>query len=419
VSDNNKLFPAKRWYIIPLIFLSGFCALAYQVSWFREFRLVFGNSTAAHGTVIAIFMGGLGLGGLFFGRFVDRSRRPFFIYGLLETVIAISALLTPFLVAWIGKLYIATGGVMATGPIFATSIRLGFALAVLGIPTFLMGGTLPALAAALESRQDRGRRTVALAYGLNTLGGVIGVLLATFFLLEAFGNRQTIWLAGGMNLLVGCGALFIFYTLKPVKILYGGKSREQEDSSPSETKANDFLVSPRLVYVAAFVAGFCFFLMELVWYRMLAPILGGTTYTFGLILATALAGIGVGAWLYKSGPPDRRVTPLAFILTCGLEAFFIALPFALGDRIAVLAEILGLFSNVGFAGNVIGWVLICIIVVFPAAAAAGFQFPVLIGGRGLWFHDAFFGNQLLAGSCCCSYSLGVYFPVNLLAASEK
>jgi hypothetical protein len=53
---------------------------------------------------------------------------------------------------------------MATGPIFATSIRLGLALAVLGIPTFLMGGTLPALAAALENRQDRGRRTVVLSH---------------------------------------------------------------------------------------------------------------------------------------------------------------------------------------------------------------------------------------------------------------
>ena len=49
-----------------------------------------------------------------------------------------------------------------------------------------------------------------------------------------------------------------------------------------------------LVLAAAALVGFAFFLMELVWYRLLAPLLGGTTYTFGIILLVALAGIGRG-----------------------------------------------------------------------------------------------------------------------------
>ena len=39
--------------------------------------------------------------------------------------------------------------------------------------------------------------------------------------------------------------------------------------------------------------------MELVWYRLLSPLLGGSVFTFGLVLAIALIGIGIGGLLYS------------------------------------------------------------------------------------------------------------------------
>ena len=107
--ENSSVFSASS--ILLLIFISGSCALIYQVCWFREFRLVFGASTAANSAVVAIFMCGLGLGGFYFGRIVDRSSRPFFIYALLEICISVIALLTPFLVILVRKIYFSTGGV--------------------------------------------------------------------------------------------------------------------------------------------------------------------------------------------------------------------------------------------------------------------------------------------------------------------
>jgi spermidine synthase len=58
------------------LFLNGFCALAYQMAWFRELRLVFGASTAASAAVLAILMGGLGAGSLILGRRGDRASNP-------------------------------------------------------------------------------------------------------------------------------------------------------------------------------------------------------------------------------------------------------------------------------------------------------------------------------------------------------
>src|SRR5215203_3216334 len=93
-----------------LLFASGMCALIYQMAWLREFRLVFGASTAASAAVLAIFMGGLGLGSLVLGGRADRQAMPLRFYANLELVIAASAAITPLLLWAVSKAYVATGG---------------------------------------------------------------------------------------------------------------------------------------------------------------------------------------------------------------------------------------------------------------------------------------------------------------------
>ena len=78
-----------------LIFGSGLAALLYQTTWLREFRLIFGNSTAASAAVLGIFMGGLGLGSALLGKRAESTPRPLAFYAKLEFLIAISAALTP------------------------------------------------------------------------------------------------------------------------------------------------------------------------------------------------------------------------------------------------------------------------------------------------------------------------------------
>jgi spermidine synthase len=125
--------------------------------------------------------------------------------------------------------------------------------------------------------------------------------------------------------------------------------------------------------------------MELIWYRMLGPILGGTVFTFGLILAVALLGIGLGGALYSAFGRSRRATLTAFASTCLLEAMFLAIPYALGDRVAVLTLLLRPLGVFGFSGMLLGWTAVTVLVVLPAAVVAGVQFPLLIallgGGR--------------------------------------
>ncbi len=186
--------------VIGLLFISGMCALVFQVTWLREFRLVFGASTPASAAVLAIFMGGLGAGNALLGQRADHAARPLRLYAALELVIAVSAAASPWLVDVVRWLYIAVGGQPVLGLFGAAVVRLFLATLVMGIPTLAMGGTLPAAARAVTLQSDVSRRDVALLYGLNALGAVTGTLLSTFFLVERFGTRQTLWMAAALNL---------------------------------------------------------------------------------------------------------------------------------------------------------------------------------------------------------------------------
>ena len=354
-----------------LLFGSGACALIYQTVWLRQFRLIFGASTAASAAVLAIFMGGLGLGGIYIGRRADRTANPLAMYGFLELGVAIFTALTPILFWLVRHLYLAMGGSFVLGQFLATIIRLLLSVLVLGIPTVLMGGTLPAASRAVEHSGDPERLGVSILYAMNTLGAVFGTIFSTFYLLENFGNLKTLIAAALLNTLIGLAA--IAYSSRVVRV---------EDSGPPlsgqpRAAVLQSVAPPRLVYTAAAIVGFAFFLMELVWYRMLAPLLGGTTYTFGLILAIALLGIGSGSFFYAL-LRRTRATVGVFAILCAIEALTMAIPFALGDRLASLALLLRPLGTFGFSGFVLGWSLVAAITIFLPAFIAGAQFPLLI-----------------------------------------
>ena len=200
------------------LFLSGMSALIYQVAWMREFRLVFGATTSASAAVMAIFMGGLGLGGVVLGRRADCSLHPLRLYAKLLLLISVAGAASPFLIDVSRHIYIALGGESALGTTGAIVVRLGLAGLVLGLPTFWMGGTVPAVVKAIATAEDRHRRIVGVLYGVNTLGAVLGAVLSTFVALEVLGTRWTLWLACLVNLAVA-GAAKVISTRYPIRDL--------------------------------------------------------------------------------------------------------------------------------------------------------------------------------------------------------
>ena len=107
--------PSSAARVAALLFGSGFCALVYQVGWLRNFRLIFGASTAASAAVLAIFIGGLGIGSLWLGPKADRHPRPLLLYSQLEAIIALSAAASPLMLNVVRALYLASGGTTRLG----------------------------------------------------------------------------------------------------------------------------------------------------------------------------------------------------------------------------------------------------------------------------------------------------------------
>src|SRR5262245_10563039 len=266
-----------------LLFISGLCALLFQMAWLREFRLIFGASTPASAAVVAIFMGGLGVGNLVLGKRADTVANPLRLYGQLELAISILGGLSPLLVQFVRATYLAMGGQETLGVIGATVVRLALSAIVIGPATFVMGGTLSAAARAVTRADDDSRGNAGRLYGLNTLGAVAGTLLGTFVLLEWIGNRQTLWLAATLNLANSTAAWWqsarwqgpAESTNAPAQEFLASpaatrqkKGKKQRDDVPStasvkDSQAHEPTASHVMVYAAAAIVGLVFFLMEL------------------------------------------------------------------------------------------------------------------------------------------------------------
>ncbi|TWU04983.1 fused MFS/spermidine synthase [Stieleria varia] len=367
-----------------LLFISGACALVYQVVWIRELRLVFGATTSSSAAVLAIFMAGLGIGNVVLGRRIEGTLKPVRFYAMLEFGIAIFAAISPWMIDIARYAYVSVGGQSSLGIGLATMIRLVASAAILAAPTFLMGGTMPAAALAVSVDSDARRKGVAMIYALNTLGAVTGAGLANFVLIEWLGNRSVLWSACFINLLLAVTAIRYSSQLIAIPHTRSAVNPRNAKQAVDEDGAIDQGTENRLplVCISAAVVGFVFFLMEIVWYRMLGPLLGGTTYTFGLILCVALLGIGVGGALYNLFVRWGKPTLPLLSITCLLEACFIAVPLWFGDQVAmwVLQQQNEVIDS--FVDQVWNWFQIASFVILPASIVAGFQFPLLIAVAG-------------------------------------
>ncbi|WP_395745519.1 fused MFS/spermidine synthase [Prosthecobacter sp.] len=370
-----------------ILMLSGFCSLVYQTVWLREFRLVFGGAAPAAAAVMAVFMGGLGFGGKLFGSWVERVGRPFRFYARLEVGIAIAAVASPMLLGLARSLYLKTGGTAGMGLGLATCLQLLMTVLVLGVPCFLMGGTLPAAMKFAQRDDDPRRSTTAFFYGINIAGAVTGAVLSTFWLLPMLGNKGALTIAvlANLGIALAAGAISLVQEKETRQPAAAAEEAAEEKAGAKAPAA--------FVLAAAFMSGFTFFVAELVWYRVSTPLLGGSVYGFGLVLCVVLSGMGIGGLLYALILKKAEPSAAGFTLVSALQALAILLPYALGDRIAHLALIFNdSLRGVGLGEMAMGWGVVMGALAFLPSLLSGIQFPLLVSllGRG----NAGVGRQL-------------------------
>ena len=169
--------PSANYLILAFFFLTGLTGLAYELVWIRLLILAFGSTQFAVTTVLVVFMAGLALGSLIFGRIADKTSSPLKLYAAIEVALGVYCVLSPSIFTAIKGAYIAIGGHSAASTGVSAAFEAPqFALSFLAliIPTTLMGGTLPVLVKYLASGSGRIGFHTAVQYSVNTLGAVAG-----------------------------------------------------------------------------------------------------------------------------------------------------------------------------------------------------------------------------------------------------
>jgi len=288
--------------ILPLLLImfigSGCSALIYEVVWFQLLELIIGSSTVSLGILLGTFMGGMCLGSLLFPRFVSRRLHPLRVYALMELGIGVIGLVLLFAMPLINGVYTAWAGSGLLSMMFRGLIA-GICLLP---PTLLMGATLPAISRWVETT-PRGVSWLGFFYGGNICGAVIGSLLAGFYLMRVFDISMTTFVAVGLN--VG------------VALLSLALSRGTSYTAALENSEPVVATGAWPVYVSIALSGLTALASEVLWTRTLSLLYGATVYTFALIVAVFLVGLGIGS-TFASAVSHQMKRPRVALAWCQL-----------------------------------------------------------------------------------------------------
>ncbi|MDJ0656603.1 MAG: fused MFS/spermidine synthase [Xanthomonadales bacterium] len=341
--------------------LSGLAGLIYQTAWARQFALVFGTTELALVTVLAAYMAGLALGSAVAGRHAHRFTRIILIYALLELGIAVSAILVADGIDLIGRLQVALfGSSEFPNPAPAGLVGLFYLVAsflIVLVPTTLMGATLPLLARWAVRREAQIGSRVGLLYFANTAGAAGGALLAGFVLLPWLGLSQTVWVGIGVNALV---------FLLAVMLSRGAAAQSvRQGLVPSRRLSNGWMLW--LVLISGMVS----FTWEVLWARLLSPLLGGTVYAYATMLGTFLVGLALGSLLAGRAASSAARSIQGFVLAqLGIAGLFAGSFWAI--------QLVPALTSGWAADSRLAGAALCAVTLLPGALAVGATFPLAV-----------------------------------------
>lgn len=369
--------PGRSWFLL-VYALSGASALVYEVAWTRLLTLTIGHGVAAASTVLAAFMGGLAIGAALAGPWSDRAdrRQALRAYAVLELAIGALALVLPAGLALFEPLLRWAYADGASGAAFPT-LRVVTSVVLVALPAVAMGATYPLAARWFVADPRRATGSAGALYAANTAGAALGAVATGFVLLPALGLRTTTWIAVALNVVAAAAAW---------RFAAGEAPPEPATAPPPTTKAAKKsqpappaeIPRPWLAGFALAATGFLSLSLQIVWSRVLAQVLGPTSYAFSLVVAIFITGLAVGTLAGRAAAPRVR-TPLAglagaislavlagALAVWQVDSGLLSIAAAVGDQSSTFSTVLTEQVRL-----VVTWLL-------PLALALGCAFPFAI-----------------------------------------
>ncbi|HEX4781670.1 MAG TPA: fused MFS/spermidine synthase [Usitatibacter sp.] len=273
-----------------LFFVSGFGGLIYESVWTHYVKLFLGHAAYAQTLVLVVFIGGLALGSWLCSRYAKRFANPLRAYAYVEAATGLIALVfqpvfvaaTDWAYAW---LLPATCDPSTT---LCVSQWL-LSASLLAPQSILLGATFPLVSSAvLRLSSERAGHDISTLYFLNSLGATMGVLASAFLLIPSVGLPGTLRTAAAANLAVALGA-FLLSRRAPAPLAIA-----QAPAHATGGQGDSRFV--KILLATAALTGLSSFIYEIAWVRMLSAVLGASTYSFELMLASFILGLAIGGW---------------------------------------------------------------------------------------------------------------------------
>jgi spermidine synthase len=271
-----------------LFFFSGAPALIYQLTWQRALFLIFGVNIESVTIVVTAFMLGLGIGSLAGGWLSKQRAVPLLLLlAAIEVLTGAFGLMSLTLFDKVGDFTIG----------LSLPATAAAALALVIVPTLLMGATLPLLVGHLARRLGNIGSAVGTLYYVNTLGAGAACLVAALLLFPFLGMSGSIYVAVAMNGAVAAAAL-------AAQWLGGADTGLAGSMAVSANRSPVLRFWPILLLAAA--GGFVSLSYEIFFFRTVSYASGSSATAFAVTLSAFLVGIASGS--RQAGEQCRTAT---------------------------------------------------------------------------------------------------------------
>ncbi len=362
------------WQIGLAFFVSGFAGLMHEIVWSKLLASLIGTTAHAQAAVLVVYMGGLALGSVIYGRRSDRRGRSLRTYMYLEVGIAAYCAGLPLFLSGASELYVWAASYVFESSQLKFVLRFALALLTIIVPAIMMGGTLPLLARHFILHPGQTRARVAALYALNNFGAVAGAAVAGFVTLPGLGVYPSLVIASGMNLVAAVLVL--------PHIAEGRDTLEHETPNIPVEKTAPVRGYSEAIYGATLVSlllsGFAAMAYEVVFIRVISLSFGATTFSFTVMLMSFIAGIGLGSLIVMQIRVERPLWLLGVCQLVAAVAFLAAtplmarLPYYVG-----LVRISAHEAGDSFLLYQLGKAALCLVVLLVPTMCLGASFPLV------------------------------------------
>ncbi len=381
--------------------LSGAAGLMYESIWSRYLGLFVGHSAYAQTIVLVMFLGGMSAGSAWVARRSAALKSPLMWYARAEAATGVIGL--AFHSVFVGVTAFCYDSLFPALPGGTVLLVVKWTMAALLIlpQSVLLGTTFPLMSAGfLRAVSPDGHsgsgKVLANLYFANSLGAAIGVLVAGFVLINAFGLPGTLESAAALNIVVAAMVVAVVQL-----------AQEERDAPVDATPVPATVTAPvgawftRTLMAIALGTAVSSFIYEIAWVRMLSLVLGSATHSFELMLSAFILGLSLGAFWVRTRADTFRDPVRALAVTQwvmgGLAIATMSVYLLSFDWMAALLQALAK-SDEGYRVFSVARYAMCLAVMLPATFCAGITLPLI--------------TRLLLGAGAGERAIGAVYSIN-------